>query len=108
MVEQNKEDRKSKEVISNRGSIIVKDMGEETVLYNPDTRKIHILNNTALFIWQLCDGRHSIEDISAAVVAKFCQKGNEKDEKRIEQDVRSIIDNFISQSVIPTCPKLQS
>jgi len=42
-------------------------MGEEMVLYDPETESIHTLNPTAHFIWNLCDGNHAMEDIGEAV-----------------------------------------
>lgn len=51
--------------------IIAQNAGDELVLYNADTRHIHILNDTARFIWDLCDGHHSPADIEHLLRANF-------------------------------------
>ena len=33
------------------------------LLFNPDTNQVRILNETGLFIWHRCDGKHTISSI---------------------------------------------
>ena len=51
--------------------IVCKSAGEETLLYDPSTDSIHILNPTALLVWQLCDGRHSPAEIEVILRDRF-------------------------------------
>ena len=44
-----------------RGSVLRRDMGDETVLYDSKTGAVHALNPTASLVWDLCDGEHSLE-----------------------------------------------
>lgn len=41
------------------------------LLFNPDTNQIRVLNATGLLVWQLCDGRHAVPDIVAALKQAF-------------------------------------
>ena len=38
-------------------------MGEEWVLYDPETRDLHVLNTSAALAWSLLDGERSIEEV---------------------------------------------
>lgn len=42
--------------------------GEENAVYNPATGSVFLLNETALAIWDLCDGETSPEEMVTAVV----------------------------------------
>lgn len=83
-----------------KSSITARDLDEETMLYDPETKQVHILNKTALLVWQLCDGRHSVKDMAAAITRACSQSLGERDEKSIEQDVISIIDDFAAQRMV--------
>lgn len=52
-------------------------MDAEAVLFNPGNNETYMLNPTAAAIWELCDGAHSVEDISGVVAQKF-EAGNEE------------------------------
>jgi hypothetical protein len=43
----------------------------ETFLYDRHADVIHVLNPTALAVWELCDGAHSPEQIAAHLAASF-------------------------------------
>jgi len=43
--------------------IVEKGVESEAVLYNKSTSSVHIMNRTALQIWKLSDGKHTIDDI---------------------------------------------
>lgn len=51
--------------------ILCKALGSETLLYWPDGKAIHVLNQTALAIWELSDGEHTVQDMEAWIRAKF-------------------------------------
>lgn len=38
-------------------------IGDELYLYGTDGEKLTVLNSTAMLIWSLCDGTHSVEDM---------------------------------------------
>ena len=47
--------------------LIVKELPDETLVYDLDSDKAHCLNNTAARVWKNCDGQTSIEAITASV-----------------------------------------
>lgn len=43
--------------------VITQEAGAETMLYHLDDTTVHVLNETARTIWELCDGQHTPADI---------------------------------------------
>jgi hypothetical protein len=41
--------------------LIVKELANETLVYDEDSNEAHCLNQTAAFVWKHCDGRTSIK-----------------------------------------------
>lgn len=83
-----------------KSSIEIRDLDEETILYSPATKHVHILNKTALLVWQLCDGQHSIADMAAAIAWTCSLSPGEKVENKIEQDIRCIINDFEAHGIV--------
>lgn len=49
------------------GQAWVKRGGEETAVYNPSTRALHLLNASALAIWELSDGETTGLEMAGAI-----------------------------------------
>ncbi|MDY7077288.1 MAG: PqqD family protein [Chloroflexota bacterium] len=82
-----------------RKDVTCKQLDEaETVLYDPKTDVLHILNPTARLIWELCDGEHTIEDMTAAIEAQYT--GTEG--KDILSEVQRTLDTFTTQDLLQT------
>jgi pyrroloquinoline quinone biosynthesis protein D len=54
-----------------RGDVVARSFRRQRVLYDSVGKTSHVLNETAEFIWNLCDGRHSVEDISREIKEHF-------------------------------------
>ncbi len=52
-------------------SIIFREEGEEGFLFNPETEEVKILNSLGMFIWKLCDGKHSREEIAEEITQEY-------------------------------------
>ena len=52
---------------SRRDGVIVKQLGDDVVIYDERAHVAHELNATAAAVWRHCDGRTSVPDIAAAV-----------------------------------------
>jgi hypothetical protein len=50
-------------------NIISRHIGDDIVVIKDDGLSTHILNDTAGLIWELCDGKNGIEEITS----KFCE-----------------------------------
>ena len=60
--------------------IILREEGSEAFLFNPDTGIIKTLNDTGIFIWKLCDGKHSEECIIGKITKHY--EGISKEEAK--------------------------
>ena len=67
----------------------------DLLIVDRNNDKIHQLNSSAAFIWSLCDGNHSVEDIVMKTFAKF-----DIDEDQIRKDVNSTLENLVELNLI--------
>ena len=44
--------------------LVVKELGDETLVYDETNHEAHCLNKTAAFVWRHCDGRTSVQKIT--------------------------------------------
>ena len=63
---------------------------KELMLHDSAAQKVYALNPSAAFVWNLCDGTHTIEQMIAAAETQF---GNTT-QVDISQDVHQTIDWF--------------
>jgi hypothetical protein len=50
-----------------RGEAWVQREGDRTAVFNPETGLLHLLNPSALAIWELCDGETTPEEMAGAI-----------------------------------------
>jgi PqqD family protein of HPr-rel-A system len=46
-------------------------VGDEAILHDRRNGRAHVINESAARIWQLCDGRTTLDDIVSAFAASF-------------------------------------
>jgi len=68
----------------------------EAVVYDPVSGSGHVLNQTALAIWQLCDGKHTVGDIERFVVAAYPDK-HETIHGDVPRTVRELVELGLAQ-----------
>jgi hypothetical protein len=73
---------------------------DEAVLFDPAHDTVHYLNPTALFVWILCDGRHGIESITAAVADEFDLDSTTATGDEVREDVCRVIDELIDNGLL--------
>ena len=54
-----------------RSGLLVRSVEGDVVVLDRREEKIHQLNATAAFIWERCDGRHSVDDIARGLATHF-------------------------------------
>ena len=54
--------------------LIVRQLSDETLVYDLKRDKAHCLNPTAAAVWRHCDGRTSVSQL-AALLRRECQSG---------------------------------
>lgn len=78
-----------------RPGVWLRQAGTENAVYDPLTGRLHILNDTALAIWHLCDGETSTEEMVSAICDLF---NTERDV--VVHDVNRILDKFESAGLL--------
>lgn len=56
--------------LAKKENIVVQAAENEVLVYDLNTNQAHCLNSTAAFVWQACDGKSSVDSISAALAEK--------------------------------------
>jgi len=80
-----------------QSSLIEKKVGMDlVVLCSPDGKELHVLNATAVNVFRLCDGSHTLEDMAKALVDSF----DGVDYNQAYEDVKNILDVFKSKQLI--------
>lgn len=74
----------------------------ETLAYNPSTGGAHLLNETALAIWDLCDGETSAEEMVGAI-CQLC--GMHPDV--VGEDVERILRELVEAELVVWVPLRQ-
>jgi len=56
--------------------LIIKELPDETLVYDLETDKAHCLNQTAALIWKSCDGNQGVDEIGESVERQLGLKVN--------------------------------
>jgi hypothetical protein len=81
---------------SARGDLHLQDLGTELMLYDPKNDTAHVLNHTAMVIFKLCDGKHSLKDIVSEVKDKF----KVEDGYDLSRDIIGFIEEFKEKGLL--------
>ena len=71
--------------------------GNETVLYDAASDAIHILNATALAVWEVCDGQHTPDQIADHLRSHFAAAPPGRD---IRTDVETALTTLEREGLI--------
>ena len=53
--------------LKRRGDLIVRQVSDETLVYDERNDRAHCLNRAAALVWEHCDGRTTIEEIAGVL-----------------------------------------
>ena len=82
-------------------SVVTREIENECILYDPDGKLVHIVNATARDVWNLCDGRHTLEAIALKLYEEYDVEMSvlKKDVQKIISDLERIgLLSFSSES----------
>jgi hypothetical protein len=65
----------------NRDQLVVEDLGTELMIYDPKRNRAFCLNQKAAFVWQRCDGKTTVREITA----KLAQSSGETVHENVVQ-----------------------
>ncbi len=71
-------------------------LGDETIILDTKIGKqVHKLNDVASYIWQLCDGSHSINQIRELMIAEY-----EVSESEVDNDLNFFLTEMTNKKLI--------
>jgi len=76
--------------------ILSRVIGDETMLYNPDAGCVHIINKTAAFVWDSCNGCRSPGEIAGLLHDAYEAAGGTD----LESDVIEILNSFAELGIL--------
>ena len=83
-------------IYKKKKGISCRELGEELMLYDEKQDKVHVLNETGFLIWELIDGKNTIESIRELFASHF---GNVPPEE-LQKDIDEMIERLESESLI--------
>ncbi len=57
--------------LSRKSNIVVQHLKDETLIYDLDRNKAFCLNETVAIVWELCDGDHTVSEMSDEMSKRF-------------------------------------
>ena len=75
----------------------VKKVGNSTALYVGDQKGIHVLNETALFIWEALQEPFTFDELLYTLSEVF-----EGDTTKMKEDLNEILDLFLEYDLVDT------
>lgn len=64
------------------------------VVYQQSREKVHFLNHTAVFLLELCNGRHSMEEIRKIYDATFDRPPSS------ETEITAVFEQFLAEELV--------
>lgn len=84
-----------------RSDLVFRELADEWVLFDPDGRRLHVMNLTAALVWSHCTGERSFEEIVSAVQEAF---DDPPPADRVEADVRETLETFVGKGLLEEEP----
>lgn len=84
-----------------RPGLLSRTVEDEVVILNRETGQVHRLNLTASYIWELCDGTNTPDDIAARLAADF-----DRTTDQVLDDVVRAIGNLRELDLLQSTDKL--
>ncbi|NSW56574.1 MAG: PqqD family protein [Armatimonadetes bacterium] len=78
-----------------RKDLLGRQVADEWMIYDASGKAVHVLNETARFVWDRCDGEHDVEDIVAEAVALY-----EVSEAEAREDILACLASFAELSIL--------
>lgn len=74
---------------------LLEDMDGEMLLYNPENATTLHLNGPSIIVWELCDGKNSVQEIIDLVKTAFPDQADQ-----VEEDVISVVEDLSDRDVL--------
>ena len=79
---------------------VLEELDGELLIFDSASGRIVEVNETAALIWQLCDGKRSLAELSELISATYPEA-----EETIKQDIPRVMQQLVSLGVLYLLPK---
>ena len=79
-----------------RDDIEARKLGNEWLLHDPRSGAVHILNDSARRVWELCDGTRSLADIETSLATAYVTP----DTANVRQDLEQVLQSFSEKALL--------
>ncbi len=76
-----------------RPDVVFRRVGEDWLLFDPDSQQVHVLNLAAALVWSSCTGEKNVATIVGEV-------GDAYEGEDVESDVRDILERFYAAGLL--------
>ncbi|HEV3407582.1 MAG TPA: PqqD family protein [Gaiellaceae bacterium] len=76
-------------------AVTLERVGQEAILHDRERGRVHVVNGSAAHLWELCDGRATLDEIVAAFAASY---GAPPD--AVRADVEGVVATFRDLGVL--------
>lgn len=80
----------------NTDGLLIEDLQDELILAPENGEAVHVLNATARYVWTLCDGSHTIEEIVHALAHTFTVPAGTD----LWSDVQRLLDDLAAKGLV--------
>ena len=81
-----------------RPGYVLEQLQDEFVILHPQRSEVVYCNRSASMIWQLCDGNHSVGELTALLQASF------PDSRTVAREVKAALEKFKDHRLINLVP----
>ncbi len=75
--------------------ILSKKLGDEWMLYDTEKGSIHIINTMAEFVWKMCDGSHTLDEMEKRIEDNY----DAPEGATLKRDLENIIQSFANMGL---------
>lgn len=86
-------------MLTQASNLEIHDVPDGYIIYQPERDRVHYLNQTAAIIFEFCDGKHDLDDITARV-AKAFELG-----RSAHDEIRTGLDSLLKEGLVLSLSK---
>jgi hypothetical protein len=79
-----------------KDGVVLRNLSDDAILYDPATKKAHVLNKTSLLIWNLCTGDVSLDEIEKSIRSQFMID----DDSDVRMDIEETVTKFSAEGLV--------
>jgi len=79
-----------------RSGLTLQQVGEDCVLYDEDARRVHVMNSTAILIWENCTGLCTLREVVAKILAIHADAQHDQ----VAADINEYVEQLRAENLV--------